>query len=1023
MSDRFNLSALALRHQSIVLFLIIVLGLSGTVSFIGLGQQEDPDFTIKTMVVRTFWPGATAREVEQLVTDRLEKGIQEIPYFDFISSYSKAGVSTLLVNVADATPPDQVGESWYQVRKKVADIRHTLPPAVLGPFFNDEFGDTFGTIYAFSADGFTFAELEDYVEDVRKDLLRVPDVRKAEIIGAQDEKIYVEFSYAKLARLGLDPQAILATLQRQNAMRPAGSIDGATDKVYLRVTGGYTTAEAVAETTIDGGGGRLLRLGDIATVRRGTIDPKEFTMRFNGAPVIGLAISMVQGGSVLQLGKNLKAEMTRIKAALPVGIEVAQVSDQPAVVDRSIGEFVTALGEALAIVLLVSFLSLGARTGLVVALSVPLVLAVTFIVMSMLGINLHRISLGALIIALGLLVDDAIIVVEMMMVKMEAGIDRMNAAISAYRSTAFPMLTGTLVTAAGFLPVGFAKSSVAEYTGAIFTVVVVALLLSWLVAVIFTPYLGYHLLPTPKAAGHSHPDPYSRPFYRRFRGFVATCLRWRWTVIGLTAVAFAVSLWGFQFVRQQFFPSSDRLELVIDLRLPEGSSFAATEAAVTVMEEILAGRPEVDHYASYAGGGTPRFYLALNMDLPELNFGQIVVMTKGVAARDRLFRDLRVLFDEDPRFIPLRARVLTLFNGPPVGFPVQFRVIGDDPARLRAVAFKVRTIMEGNAHLRDVQFDWDEFSKVVRIELDHDQARRLGLSVESLSQVLNTLLSGVAVTQYREDDKLIDVVVRAVAADRAHLDRLDEIMIGTPGGRAVPLGQIAHLVYTQEPGVIWRRNRQTALTVKADIADESQPPDVTFQVDPLLDPLRAELPPGWRIEIGGTVEASAKSQAAINKVMPAMMLVMLTVLMLQLGSIQRMIIVVLTAPLGMIGVTTFLLLFDLPFGFVATLGVIALAGMIMRNSVILVDQIEQDITRGIPAFEAITGATTRRLRPIVLTGAAAMLAMIPLSRSIFWGPMATAIMGGLAAATILTVTFLPALYAAWFRIREVQPES
>lgn len=1011
-----NLSEWALRHQSFVAYLLGLIVVAGTMAYQTLGRAEDPEFTIKTMVVTAEWPGATAREMEQQVTDRLEKKLQETPYLDFVQSYSEPGRCFIFVNLKDYAPNAAVPFAWYTVRKKLRDIVHTLPEGVLGPFFNDEFGDTYGTIYAFTADGFSHAELKDAVDDVRQELLRIPDVAKVDLIGIQQEKIYVEISHRKLATLGIHPTLIVDTLRRQNSMNSAGSIETASDQIYLRVSGDLRSVEAIREIGIEANG-KQFRLGDISRVYRGYAEPITPKFRFKGEDAIGLAISMTKGGDILQLGRRLDAEIQRLQAQLPVGIDIHQVSDQPQVVRRSVNEFMKTLLEAVVIVLAVSFLSLGWRTGLVVALSIPLVLAMTFVVMKLLGIDLQRISLGALIIALGLLVDDAIISVEMMVVKMEEGWDRMKAATFAYTSTAFPMLTGTLVTAAAFTPVGFAKSSAGEYCFTIFAVVGIALLASWVVAVIFTPYIGFLILPDLHGkAGHNADQVYHGGWYDRFRRLVAGCLRHRRLVLIVTLAVFVLSLGAFRLVEQQFFPFADRPEVLIDLWLPQGSSIAATEQETIKAEALLKDDPDVVNFVSYVGSGSPRFYLPLDQQLDRNNFAQLVVLTKDLEARERLLTRLRTAFDND--FTLLRARLNRLENGPPVGFPIQFRVSGLDIAQTRRIADEVATLVRANPHTLDVQLDWSEPSKAVHLDVDQDKARVLGVSSQDISFALNTLLSGLKITEYREGNKLIDVLGRAEPGERRDPALLGEINIQAGNGKAVPLSQLARIEYGFEEGLIWRRDRFPTFTVRSDIRDDTQAPVVAAQIDPLLEPIRAKLPPGYRIEVGGAVESSAKAQASIDAVMPVMFVALITLLMIQLQSVKRTIMVLLTAPLGMIGVTLFLLLFHIPFGFVATLGVIALAGMIIRNSVILIDQIEQDIAAGAKPWNAIIEAAVRRLRPILLTAAAAILGMIPLTHSVFWGPMAVAIMGGLLVATVLTLLFLPALYATWFGIKE-----
>ena len=1024
-----NLSAWALNHRSMVAYLIIVLMVGGVMSYFKLGRAEDPDFTFKVMVVRTLWPGATAREVEQQITERIEKRLQDVPWADIVRSNSKAGESLVFITLKDYAPKKDVPDAWYQVRKKIGDIRHTFPAGVQGPFFNDEFGDTFINLFALTGDGFDVGRLRWEAERIARELRHVPDVKKIELVGVQDERIYVEISHRKLATLAIDPQIIIDTLQRQNAMASAGFFETESDRVRLRVSGEFDSLESVRAIGIQSGG-KLFKLGDIAQVSRGFVDPPAPRMRVQGQPAVGIAIAMAKGGDVIALGDRLRGEVTRLQRNLPTGIDIHVIADQPEVVRKSISLFMSSLSEAVIIVLAVSFLSLGLRTGTVVALSIPLVLAITFLFMEILGIDLQRVSLGALVIALGLLVDDAIIAVEMMVVKMEQGWDRFRAATFAYTSTAFPMLTGTLITAAAFTPVGFAKSSAGEYTFSIFAVVTIALLVSWVVAVVFTPYLGYKLLDAKKlqaqAAKHGD-DLYASPFYQRVRTAVEWCLRRRWWVIGATVAAFVLSLVAFNGgVQKQFFPTSERLELLVDVWLPQGASLKATEAQARKIEQLLLNDPEmksdVVDFVSYIGNGSPRFYLPLDQQLFNDNFAQFVVMTRDMTAREELKQRLEKHFANDSAawrdgLANARVRVLRLENGPPVGYPVQFRVSGDDIHALRGVAEEVARVMRANPHVQDVNFDWNEMSKTVRLEVDQDRARALGVSSFDLSNALSLLLNGLSTTQMRERDVLVDVVIRAVGDERVRLSALQDIAIRTASGRSVPLAQVVKLRYELEDGLIIRRNRLPTVTVRADIRGAVQAPVVTQQISPQLDAVRATLPPGFRIEVGGAIEESGKGERSIKAVMPVMVFLVITLLMVQLQNIGRTVLVLLTAPLGLIGVALALLVFNVPFGFVANLGVIALSGMIMRNSVILVDQIEQDEKAGKPTWEAIVGSTVRRFRPIMLTAAAAILAMIPLSRSVFWGPMAVAIMGGLIVATLLTVFFLPALYAAWYRVK------
>ncbi len=1011
---RFNLSAWALRHRTLVLFFIIALSLAGLFAYRALGRAEDPPFTFKIMVITAAWPGSTAEEMSLQVTDKIEKKVQDVPYFDFVQSYTRPGETTIMVFLKDSTPPRQVPDSWYQVRKGIGDIRQTLPSGMFGPFFNDEFGDTFGTIYAFSGDGYSKAELKKIVEDARQRLLKVEHVGKIELLGVQDERIYIEFSHRKIAMLGLSPLQVIDVLQRQNVIASAGVAETPTTRIPVRVGGDFEAVEQIKWLPIQAGG-RSFRLGDVAEVSRGYRDPPSMMMRHDGAPVIGLAVAMTKQGNNLDMGKGLDAALDRIRAELPVGVEIRRVADQPKVVERSFEEFIKALGEALAIVLAVSFITLGLRTGIVVALSVPLVLAATFCVMLAVGIPFHRISLGALIIALGLLVDDAIIAVEMMAVKLAEGMERSKAAAFAYTSTAFPMLSGTLITAAGFVPVGFANSAAGEYTNAIFWVTFIALMISWIVAVVFTPYMGYALLPNPKPGANPH-GVHGGRLYRALRAVVTWCVTWRKTVVLATLLIFVASIGAFRFVPQQFFPSSSRPELLIDLRLPEGSSIRATEDAAKRMEQILAGDPNILYFTTYVGGGSPRFYLPLNAELPAANFAQIVVMTKGNEEREIVYAKAQQAFLDG--FPEVRGRVNRLENGPPVGYPVQFRVIGDDPQRVREIAGQVAEKMRANPSVRDVNLQWNELTKVVKLDVDYDKARALGVDLSDLSTTLNMVLSGVPVSQFREGRETIDIVARAVPAERAGLGDLRNVNIRTSTGGTVTLDQVARLNFGLEEPILWRRNRDLMLTVRSDVAEGVQAPVVSQQLEPVIDEVRAHLPDGYRIDMGGTVEESAKGNGSIFALMPVMVLLMLTILMVQLQSFSKLALVFLTAPLGMIGVCAALLISGRPFGFVALLGTIALAGMIMRNSVILVDQIAQDIKAGHHAWDAIIDATVRRARPICLTAAAAILAMIPLSMSDFWGPMAVAIMGGLAVATLLTLLFLPALYAAWFRVNK-----
>jgi multidrug efflux pump len=1024
LSSGFNLSAWALSNRPLVLFFSLVLAVVGIMSYRALGQSEDPPFTFKVMVVRTIWPGATADEVARQVTDRIEEKLQELPDFEFIRSYSRPGESNVFLVAKDSLPSKALPNTFYQVRKKLGDIRHTFPAGTQGPFVNDEFGDTFGNIYALIGDGYDYALLKRYAERIQLQLLRVPDVAKVELIGLQDERVFVEISNSKLSTFGIPFEDVVRQLEAQNAVTPAGSFETASDRIYLRTSGAFETVDAIRNINIRASG-RLFRLGDVADVRRDFVDPPQARMRFLGKEALGIAVAMKPGGDIVQLGRLLDEATGKISDTLPVGLELARVADQPKAVRSSIAEFIETLAIAVLIVLAVSFFSLGFRTGLVVALTIPLVLAMTFACMQLFGIGLHKISLGALVLALGLLVDDAIIAVEMMAVKLEQGFDRFRAAAFAYTSTAFPMLTGTLITAAGFLPIATAQSGTGEYTRSIFQVVTIALLLSWIAAVILIPYLGYRLLPEHGLAADQHAaahDPYDTPFYKRFRETVEWCLDHRKTVILATIGLLLVSMFSFRFVQQQFFPASTRLELMVDLKLPEGSSIHATESAVIKMEAFLEKQKGVENYVAYVGTGSPRFYLPLDQQLPQASFAQFVVLTKSIEEREALRAQLISLFEKD--FAELRGRVTRLENGPPVGFPVQFRVSGEDVTTVRKHAREVAQVMRANKNLSGVHLDWEEPSKVIRLAIDQDRARVFGVSSQDLSNFLQSSISGSRITQFREGNELIDVVLRGPGEERAKLSLLDSLAIPTPSGKSVPLAQIAHLEYGLEEGVLWRRNRLPTVIVRGDVYGKIQPPTVTAQVNAELSDIRAKLPYGYLIELGGTVEDSARGQKSVAAGVPLFIITVLTLLMIQLKSFSRTFLVFVTAPLGLIGVTLFLLVFRVPFGFVAMLGTIALAGMIMRNSVILVDQIDQDISAGQAPWDAVIGATTRRFRPIVLTALAAVLAMIPLAWSAFFGPMAVAIMGGLTVATVLTVLFLPALYAAWFKVQRprIRPE-
>ncbi|MCI1158003.1 efflux RND transporter permease subunit [Stenotrophomonas maltophilia] len=1027
---------------------MLAFALIGAWSYKHLGQSEDPPFTFKAMVVRTLWPGATAEQVSRQVTEPIEKALMNTGEYEFIRSYSRPGESQVIFMARDSLRSKQIPDLWYQVRKRVGDIRATLPREIVGPFFNDEFGDTYGNIYALTGKGFDYAVMRDYADRIQLELQRVPDVGKIDLVGLQDEKVWIELSNTRLATLGVSMQQVQQALADQNAVTGTSFFETATDRVQLRVTGQFNDIEAIRQFPIRAGE-RTVHLGDIAEVKRGFADPASPKMRFMGEEAIGLAVAMKDGGDILKLGANLDAEFERLQKTLPAGMQLRKVSDQPQSVEESVGEFVQVLTEAVVIVLLVSFFSLGLRTGLVVGVTIPLVLAMTFFVMHYFDIGLHKISLGALVLALGLLVDDAIIAVEMMATKMEQGYDRLRAASFAWESTAFPMLTGTLITAAGFLPIATAASSTGEYTRSLFQVVTIALVVSWIAAVLFIPYLGDKMLPdlfnpqppkpgslsarwhakrqqwadrypalanliAPPQHGHDH-DPYQRPFYRSFRRFLDTCLRRRWWVIAATIALFIGSLMLFRFVPQQFFPDSTRPELMVDIELAEGASLRSTQAQAEKLEKLLSSREGIANYVSYVGTGSPRFYLPLDQQLPATNFAQFVVLAKDIKSREST-RDW-LLHEVIPKFPDVQMRVTRLENGPPVGYPVQMRISGEHIEKVQAIARQVEAKVRENPHVMNVNLDWSEPSKVVRLVIDQERARALGVSSAQVSQFLSSSLAGQSVSVYREGNRQIEMLLRGPADERNQLELLSSLSMPTANGGSITLSQVATMEYGFEDGIIWHRNRLPTVTVRADISDGMQPLDVVHQILPTLDGIRAELPNGYLLETGGTVEDSARGQNSIKAGMPLFLVVVATLLMLQLRSFSRAAMVLVTAPLGIIGATLFLLLFRAPFGFVALLGTIALAGMIMRNSVILIDQIQQDIDAGHDRWHSIIDATVRRFRPIVLTALAAVLAMIPLSRSAFYGSMAISIMGGLIVGTVLTLVFLPALYAAWFRVK------
>jgi multidrug efflux pump subunit AcrB len=1015
---RFNLSEWAVTHRPMVLFLIITTLVVGVFSFSRLGRLEDPTFEVPQMTAIVVWPGATTQDVQDQVLNRIERKLQELDHFDHVRSFARQGYGGITLWMKGGSSKEELDKAWYQVRKKIGDVRQEFPEGVRGPFFNDEYSDRYSVLYALSAPELSMAELLTVTEEVKRRLQGVPGAGKIDVLGKQAERVYVEVSTRRLAALGIAPSAVFNALARQNLVTPAGSADTPHDRVQVRVDGRLDGLQDVSNVTLNVGG-QLLRLADVATVRSGYEDPPSLTIRHNGVPVLAIGVTLQQQGNVTDFGKAMEERVSQIRQELPAGVEIQQYADQPRVVAESIWEFERAFLEALAIVLAVSFLFLGWRTGIVVAASVPLVLGLVAGVMYAAGWNLDRISLGALIIALGLLVDDAIIAVEMMVVKLEEGWDRLHAATYAYTSTAFPMLTGTLVTAAGFMPVGFAKSIAGQYAGGIFWVVGVALILSWLVAVVFTPYLGVMLLPRNlgnQAAGKRH-DVYDRPVYHRLRSVVDWAVRRRMVVLGLTVALLGAAGACMLAVQQQFFPTAARPELLVELRLREGASFAATSAQVKVLESYLAKDPDVEFFTAYTGAGTPIFYLSIQPELPNPGFAQVVVKTAGIEQRERVRARLMELFAKDEVLPDVKARVTRLEFGPPVGFPVQFRVIGPDKAMVRDIAYRVRDAVRQSPLVRDTQLDWNEQVRSVKVQVDQDKARQLGLSSADIQGLVQTTLDGAPVTQIRRGEELIDVVVRATPEERKRIGQIGDLQVFTRSGVTVPLSQIARIEPSFEEPVLWRRNRDMALTVRSDLVDGVQGPYATAQIRPSLQAIKASLPAGYRIEEGGAIEESDKANKALFAVFPAMFAVTLLLLMMQLQSFSRLFMVFMTGPLAIIGVVPALLIFQAPFGFVALLGVIALGGMIMRNSIILVDQIDQDIKRGVAPWTAIVDATVRRSRPVVLTAAAAVLAMIPLTRSVFWGPMAISIMGGLVVATALTLVFVPALYAAWFRVR------
>jgi multidrug efflux pump len=1029
-STRFNISRWALDHPALTRYLMVVLLVLGAAAYFQLGQDEDPPFTFRAMVVQAFWPGASAQQMAEQVTDKLEKSLQQVPYADKIRSYTKPGESFTILQLADSAPPKEVSASWYQARKVVGDARASLPAGVIGPAFNDDFGDVYGSIFALQADGFSREELRVYAERARQRLLKVADVAKVETFGAQAEKVFIEISQKRLAQMSLDMTQVIAQIGAQNAVEGAGVLNAGSENLQVRVAGQFNSVDELKRLPIrtvnaSTGLASTIKLADIADIRRGYVDPPAVKVRHQGHEVIALGVSMAKGGDIIRLGKLLKGAIAEIQADLPVGITLVQIQDQPQAVSRSVGEFVGVLIEAVLIVLAVSFISLGLHTkplridiwpGLVVGITIPLVLAITFVTMFYWGVGLHKISLGSLIIALGLLVDDAIIAVEMMVRKLEEGYDKHRAATFAYEVTAMPMLTGTLITAAGFLPIGLAKSVTGEYTFAIFAVTSAALIISWVVSVYFVPYLGAWLLHTRAHSGSEGPhELFDTPFYNRFRRMVNWCVHHRWLTIGLTVACFALGIMGMGKVQQQFFPDSSRPELLVDLWLPEGSTIQNSDEVAKRFEARMMKEAGVASVSTWVGSGVPRFYLPLDQVFPQSNVSQAIVLPKDLKEREALrLRLPQILASE---FAEVRGRVKLLPNGPPVPYPVQFRVVGIDALQVRQWADQAKEVLRADERMRGVNDNWNEAVKVMRLEVDQDKARALGVTSQVIAQASRTILSGSTIGQYREGDKLIDIVLRQPIEERSAITDIGKAYLPTSSGKSIPITQIAKASFAWEPGVMWREGRNYAITVQGDVVEGVQGPTVTAAVWPALQALSAKMPPGYRIEVAGAVEESSKGQGSIAAGVPVMLFLIFTLLMLQLQSFSRAVLVFLTGPLGIAGVAAALLILDRPFGFVALLGVIALMGMIMRNSVILIDQIEQDRKRGVATWDAIVESAVRRFRPIVLTAAAAVLAMIPLSRSVFWGPMAVAIMGGLVVATALTLLALPAMYAAWFRVK------
>ncbi len=1014
----FNLSALAVRERAVTLFLIVAVTLAGIYAFLQLGRAEDPSFTMKVMSISAVWPGATAQEMQDLVADPLEKRMQELRYYDRVETFTRPGLALMALTLKDTMPPSQVPDQFYQARKKLGDEAHNLPQGALGPFFNDEYNDVTFALYAVEAHGLPPRLLTREAEALRQRLLHVPGVQKVSILGERPERIFVNFSYPRLAMLGVQPGEIFAALQRQNAVTPAGSIDTKGPQVFLRLDGAYNDIQQIRDTPIVAGG-RTLKLSEIAEVERGYEDPATFLIRHNGEPAMLLGVVMQAGWNGLDLGRALDAEAARITAGLPAGISFAKVSDQAVNIRGSVDEFMLKFFVALTVVMVVSLATLGWRVGIVVAATVPLTLAAVFVIMLFTGRAFDRVTLGALILALGLLVDDAIIAIEIMLVRLEEGLERTKAAAYAWSHTAAPMLAGTLVTAIGLMPVGFAASSAGEYAGNIFWIVGFALLTSWFVAVVFTPYLGVKLLPNIKPIPGGHAAIYSTPRYNRFRSLVALSVRHKTVVVLAVVGAFVLAGAGMTVVKQQFFPTSDRPELLVEVQMPEGTGIDITSAAAAKVETWLRQQPEATIVTTYVGQGAARFFLAYNPELPDPSFAKIVILTPDADARDRLKLRLRERIAEG--LAPEgRVRVTQLVFGPPSPFPVAFRVMGPDRDTLRTVAARVHDVMRANPHMREVNEDWSERVPSVHFVLDQDRLRLIGLSSQDAALQLQFLLSGIPLTQVREDIRTVEVVARGAGEDVRDPAKLGNLTLISEDGRAIPISQIGRAEIRAEEPILKRRDRTPTITVQGDIDESLQPPQVSTEIIQALQPIVAALPEGYRIETGGSIEESAKANAALLPVLPMMVVLTLAVIILQVRSFSAMMMVFLTAPLGLIGAVPVLLLFQQPFGFNAILGLIGLSGILMRNTLILMGQIRTNQAEGLDPYHAVVEATVQRARPVVLTALAAVMAFIPLTTSVFWGSMAFTLIGGTAVGTVLILGFLPALYALWFR---VQPEE